>query len=233
MKRLLLFDVDGTLVYSLRRDSQAFAKLFKERYGHDFPSIDWEHYPHVSDTTIFGHAYYECIGKWPSQEERNVFKLEFIKALKVNRQRTPEHFNEIPGASQLIANLIQKKEFDVAIATGGWEGPARVKLNHVNIQFDSKVLVGADGKPTREKILGEAIEKAKRVNPLLKDVVYIGDAIWDVRTTRNMNLPLVGIRHKGDADYLHNAGVTTVIRNYIDEDAFYAAVENARPPEKK
>jgi len=49
---LIIFDVDGTLVFSEKLDSRCFAATYQEVYRIPFPTIDWRKYPHVSDTTI-------------------------------------------------------------------------------------------------------------------------------------------------------------------------------------
>ena len=61
-------------------------------------------------------------------------------------------------------------------------------------------------------------------------VVYVGDAIWDVKTTRNMNLPLIGLRRKGDVDFLHQQGVKHVLPDFSDFDLFMEYIKQAVPP---
>ena len=53
MKTLIIFDIDGTLVYSNKVDSKCFSETYQQIYGEPFPSIDWRVYPHVTDHTIF------------------------------------------------------------------------------------------------------------------------------------------------------------------------------------
>ena len=105
---------------------------------------------------------------------------------------------EVPGARGVVEALVEDPRFCVGIATGGWERPATIKLKHLGFDtapiFDSY----ADNKETREEILQEAIDKAKSVHgSAINRIVYIGDAHWDVRTTRNMGLNFIGIRLKG------------------------------------
>jgi len=51
-KTLVIFDIDGTLLYSNKVDSQCFADTYEELYSEPFPTIDWTKFPHVTDDTI-------------------------------------------------------------------------------------------------------------------------------------------------------------------------------------
>ena len=93
-----------------------------------------------------------------------------------------------------------------------------------------KLIMGtADGNFSREDIIRPVIQKAKQEYDI-SDIVYIGDAIWDVRTTRNMNLKLIGVRRKGDHEYLLNLGATQVLSNFLDYPKFISATKTATPP---
>ena len=76
----------------------------------------------------------------------------------------------------------------------------------------------------RDHILQSAIEQA-RADYDIESVVYIGDAIWDVVTTRQMNIPLIGVRREGDNEVLRREGVDVILNHYQDMSAVYSAVE--------
>ena len=111
--------------------------------------------------------------------------------------------------------------------------PARLKLDHVGIPAEKLFISGADGKNTREDILRAALNQAGRSNGRFDKVVYIGDALWDVTTTRNLQLSFVGIRYRHDLELLQRAGASHVLPNYLDLERFLLAVQAARPPEVK
>ena len=64
--------------------------------------------------------------------------------------------------------------------------PAQVKLQHVGIHPVPLYAAYADDMEQRDHILQAAIELARQAHQI-SHVVYIGDAIWDVTTTRQMN----------------------------------------------
>jgi phosphoglycolate phosphatase-like HAD superfamily hydrolase len=229
---LIIFDVDGTLVYSDKRDSRVFAQTYESVYQKPFPSIDWRQFPHVTDNIIFGTVIRQHFQRTPSTEETADFQSIYMDALRRARQKQPEHFREVPGARQAITQLQQTDRL-IGIGTGGWKTPAHIKLSHVGITVEDRLFSGGDNKPNREAILEETIVAAEDLNggPLSR-IVYLGDAEWDVATTRNLQIDFVGVRHLGDLDTLHTIGAETVIQDYTCYATFEAALQAARPPKK-
>ncbi|AEE48662.1 HAD family hydrolase [Haliscomenobacter hydrossis] len=227
---LILFDVDGTLIYSERRDSRCFAQTYTDLYGKPFPSIDWRQYPHVSDTTIFAKVIQDHFNRAVQAEEVAAFKQLYGERLRHLRTQNPEHYREVPGAAQAVIQLLEHPAYLVAVATGGWKESAEIKMQHVGIPSDHFWVSGADDKYTREEILNEATAAVKNVYPQVQRVVYVGDAVWDVHTTRNLDMDFLGIRHTHDHEILLNLGATQVISNFLDFELFIRAIEAAAPP---
>ena len=227
---LIIFDVDGTLVFSEKLDSRCFATTYQQVYGLPFPTIDWRKYPHVSDTTIFKTVIQEHFNRAATEEEEESFRQKFTANIVENRKKTPTEFKEVPFAKQTIDRLLADDRFVVGVATGGWKAPAIIKLNFVNIPTAPLIITGADGKVTRDDITNETIANAKKQYDNIKRIVYVGDAIWDVKTTKNMGLPLIGIRRKGDLEFLSDLGVGCVLKDYEDYDAFLEGVLNVGIP---
>lgn len=227
---LIIFDLDGTLVHSDRRDSNYFAQAYEAIYQKPFPTIDWTKYPHVTDTSIFQSVVAQHFERTPTPDEIAVFQQHYIGLLEAGRRQMPEHFKTIPGAPAIMAHLhAAPDQYRTCLGTGGWHAPARIKLRHVGLLSDRLSIHAADGKTTREAILLEAIETAGGREKFSK-IVYIGDAEWDVTTTRNLQLDFVGIRWRGDREVLREAGATQVIENFLDPDVFFQALHLATPP---
>lgn len=229
-KTLIIFDVDGTLVYSNRIDSQCFATTYQSIYKQPFPSIDWRRFPHVTDHTIFKTAIKEHFEREVTEEEIHEFQNQFVGLLEQKRESDPGEFLAVPHARNAIVQLLDSPEFVVGIGTGGWSRPAHLKLRHVQIPVDELYVSAADGKETREAILEEVIVNATSHHSSFDKIVYIGDAVWDVQTTRNMSLDFIGIRREGDLHVLHELGATQVLQDYSNHDLFLDAIRSATPP---
>lgn len=223
MKTFLLFDIDGTLLFSDSIDSRCFAGSYEEVFGQKFPSIDWRDYPHVTDHVIFRTVFTRHFQRQATAEERQRFEDHYVNRLRSERQKQPESFCEVPGASACWQHLAQDDRFVLGIATGGWCAPAQVKLAHVGIHPVSPFAAYADGMEQRDHILQTAIDLARAAHEIDR-IIYLGDAIWDVETTKRMDLPLIGIRRKGDHEVLQKEGVEVILSDYADMEAFHAAI---------
>ena len=230
VRTLVIFDIDGTLLYSNKIDSQCFADTYQRRYQRPFPTIDWTHFPHVVDTTIFATVIRDQFGREPEEAEVIDFQEEFVALLEEKRRLNPGDFQEVPKAKDCIEQLLVNPQYRVGIATGGWQRPAMVKLRHVGIPTAPLLISCADGKVSREEILQEVIDGANKEPGEIERIVYIGDAIWDVQTTRNMQLPFIGLRREGDHQHLLEAGAQAVLSDYRDYDQFLKLIAEVETP---
>ena len=230
MKKLIIFDIDGTLLYSNKIDSQCFADTYEKIYKTPFPTIDWSKFPHVTDDTIFKTAIQQHFNRPALDDEMQFFKNEFVAAIQAQRKIQPQEFKEVKNSKNTVEYLVNHSDFEVGIATGGWKNPAMVKLHHIGIPTSQLHMSFADGNPTREDIIQGVFEQTDSLNFQFQKIVYVGDAPWDVKTTANMNLPFVGVRRRGDFEKLTSIGAKTIIPDYSDINLFLEAIETAQPP---
>ena len=223
MKTFLLFDIDGTLVYSERRDSRCFATAYASVFGRPFPTLDWTRFTEVTDHVIFRTAYHDAFGRYPTPTERHDFEEVYLDALRRNRRADPAAHRAVAGAVTLWRDLSANDDYVLGLATGGWRRPAAVKLDHVGIPPDQPYASYANDKFSRRDILNEAIDLARRDHEIDR-VVYVGDAVWDVTTTTAMDLPLIGVARTGDHRPLRDLGVRNVFTDFTDQERFLTAV---------
>lgn len=228
-KTLVIFDVDDTLLNSMKLDSNAFSQTYEEMYGEPLKTIDWAQYEHVTDTTIFNTAFSLTHNRLPSDNEVELFRSRFVDMIMTNRKEQPSSFSQISGSLDMVNFLLEQDDYLVGIASGGWMAPARSKLHFMGFELDQIHDSYADGKVSREEILIESLTKARKEYPNLRPV-YLGDAIWDVRTTRNLQMDFVGVRLSGDHQVLENQGATQVISDYQNVQGFLQIVDQATPP---
>lgn len=226
MKTLYLFDIDGTLLYSDRRDSRSFATSYQSVFGRPFPTIDWTRFPEVTDHVIFRTAFHDHFNRHASAQEQQTFEQHYVEALTHARSAEPTAFSEVPGALRYWRRLAQDPTAVLGVATGGWRRPQCVKLHHRGFPANPVYAGYADGKFSRVEILQCAIDAARGDHDISR-IVYFGDAVWDALTCRKMNIPLVGVRRRGDHDVLTKLGVQQVITDYRDPAAVDRAVSAA------
>lgn len=224
---LVLFDIDNTLVYSDGRDSHSFAAAFMSVFGGQMPSLNWHDYPHVTDFTIVQEIVRQQFARDAATHEIEALLDDYTARMHAARREAPHHYQSVPFAAETLARL-QADGYRVGIASGGFRRPQEIKLAHIGIDHAHLPSGYADGCVTREEILQQALDQAAHLNP--SSVVYVGDAAWDVRTTRNMNLPFVGIRRRGDHHVLHAEGAGQVLTDFSDYQAFLEALHAAEVP---
>ncbi len=222
--------MDGTLLDSNKEGSQCFGQAFQDTFGQPIPTMDWSQYPSVSDTIIFEAAYETTFGQKPTKEQTTQFEDNYNELLRIKLATYPERFKPVKGSKALTDYLLVHPDYVVGIATGGWKGSAVQKLEHIGIQYDKMFDAYADGHWERKNIVLESIEKATAIHEQFEKIVYVGDAKWDVITIRNLSLPLIGIRIKGDVDFLKKLGTQDVIMDYLDIEEFLDLVDKAVVP---
>lgn len=232
-KKLIIFDIDGTLLYSNKIDSQCFADTYEKVYQSKFPTIDWSKYPHVTDDTIFKTVIQNHFQREATTEEMHDFQNEYVTSIQVKREEQPNDFKEVPNARKIIEHLIENDVYEIGIATGGWRRPAMIKLNHVGIPTESLHMSFADGNPTREDIIRGVFQQTDAKQMSFEKIVYVGDAVWDVHTTRNLNIPFIGVRRAGDSNFLKQFGAETVIKDYRDIGLFLSSIETSKVPKEE
>jgi len=135
-------------------------------------------------------------------------------------------YREVPGAVAYWRRLEADPGAVVGIATGGWQRPQTLKLHHVGLPAAPPYAGYANDRFSRVDILQTAIDLAYREHTI-DSVVYFGDALWDLNTTRRMNLPFIGVRWRGDHHKFTDQGHEHVITDFRDTAAVDAVVKRA------
>ncbi len=223
--KLIIFDVDGTLLNSNAVDSTAFAETFEKLFGFPIRGIDWHQYPHVTDTSILDEVFKENLDRSPTKKEVELMKEAFVDRLKFLRSESPDKFFQIPGVQSLMETLKHRSDFAIGIGTGGWKAPAMVKLKHLNIHEGYTAMAFADGHYSRNAIVQDALDQAHQNGQSYEKIVYVGDGTWDHATCQAMGIPFIGLRHRGDFDVLSNLGTKHILRNFEDQERFFEYVD--------
>jgi phosphoglycolate phosphatase-like HAD superfamily hydrolase len=230
--QLAIFDIDGTLTQSNELDNHCFAQAFAAEFGIATCFEQWHACPHVTDSGLTHHILTNHFGRAPLDAEIHQVQRRFLQLLADSVAAAPHAMPPLPGAVSAFERLQQQANWAVAIATGCWQASAHFKLQHAQINFAGVPTACADAWLAREEILNDAILQAQSHYQTVFDrVVYIGDGMWDVRTTRNLNLPFVGVGTGECAARLRNAGAAHIIPDFNDFSQFLVSLREAQVPQ--
>ncbi len=190
MKKLVLFDLDGTLVTTGGAGCRALAKGAANLYG-KMPQFDHALISGRTDldnfTIIYGLLHN---GKKPSVAELKKMTKAYVDQLpeEVHALIREKKYEALPGVEAFLKELSKDKDVIVALGTGNVKEAAYIKLKPSGLdKYFTFGGFGTDGH-TREDMLKAAVKRAeeKYKTKFSPDQVYvIGDTHRDICAAKN------------------------------------------------
>lgn len=192
---LVMFDIDGTLVNSSDFEDDCYLKAVRSVINEPIET-NWAKYKHTTDIGILNEII-ESLGFADKQNEvYSKVKKSFIT--HVESYVSKFSVKEIPGASHFLDKLRNRNDVVLAIATGGWEESAKLKLESAGINYRGICFASSADHHIRTEIMKHAQKKCQFQS--FSSKTYFGDAIWDKQAALELgyNFVLVGnqINHK-------------------------------------
>lgn len=190
---LVMFDIDGTLTESDAMDSACYLRALADVFQFTGVDGDWSHYPHCTDEGILAHLFQTRLQRLPLPDEIVAVRARFVELLTAAANTKP--FQPVAGAGEFLAQLAGMTDAQVAIASGGWEHAARLKLTSAGLDCRQIPAAFAEDAHSREGIMQAALARASAQFdlPRFAGHTYIGDGIWDARAARRLGYRFIGI----------------------------------------
>jgi phosphoglycolate phosphatase len=197
MIRLVLFDIDGTLVHTGGAGVKAFAKVFKTEFdAHDhFEKLKFAGRTDVSLVREFFtyHNIPPTDDNFARFFERYVFWLDYI----LRHSET----HACPGIWEFIGALrALPKPPVLGLLTGNIQLGAEIKLRHFDLWKEFETGAFADDNEDRDLIAVAARERGRRLlGKDLRDdeILVIGDTPFDIRCGRAINAKVLAVATGG------------------------------------
>ena len=225
---LIMFDIDGTLTETNAIDADLYVQAVQESLNVTEVDTNWERYHHATDPGIAAEIIEEKTGHTATEEEMDAIRDRFVALVRAKASKEPSHFRPITGAKAMLAELTSFSNIAIAIATGTWKEIALLKLSAASLVLPGAVIATASDTPSREDIMRIAEKRAleKTGKASWRSVVYVGDAVWDVRAAHELGYHFIGVGSGKRAGKLRDEGVTWIIPDYNHQQQFFSIIEN-------
>jgi phosphoglycolate phosphatase-like HAD superfamily hydrolase len=216
--RLILFDIDGTLLECGPQAREILSGVIQEIYGRT-GSIDWYDFAGRTDPGILldvlrhaGLEEPEIVERIPEVRARYAARLE--ERLDAGRMRL------LPGVAEHLDALAGRDDVVLGLVTGNWEPGARTKLSRFDLnRFFDFGAFGCDA-VNRADLPPLALERAERLTGRRfrpEETLIVGDTIHDVSCARAHGIPVLSVATgRTSAETLRESGADRVVADLTE-----------------
>ena len=195
---LVLFDIDGTLVDSDEFDSELYVQAVREVLGMEI-NDDWSAFRNVTDGGILDEIMDNAGLKVDRLRVHTEVKAVFVELVSEYLHEREGRLPEIEGAGAFLAELESVPEVSMALATGGWEETARMKLRAAGLDRYSLPLASGSDAVTRTRNHANRREPRARRPKAPGRRTYFGDGVWDKQASEELGYDFIAIGDKVQA----------------------------------
>lgn len=192
--KLLLFDIDGTLINTFRAGQRAADRAFHKLFGID-NVMNGIRTDGLTDPLILKMMFTNTFDREFNGEESESFYQSYIDCLNEELGKL-EKINILPGVFELLDHLRTRSDCILALGTGNIEEGAWLKLEHAGLRsYFSTGGFGSDSEK-RNKLIEIAIQKASLTynnSQQFEKVFVIGDTPHDITHGRTAGALTVGV----------------------------------------
>jgi len=230
--RLVLFDIDGTLLWTDGAGRRAIHRALIEVFGATGPAD--HRFDGKTDPQIVRELMRD-VGHDDAHIDARLQGL-FIRYVQCLREelRDPAHPSKpLPGVTDLLDALARRSDVTLGLLTGNLVDGARAKLEAVGIDPDIFV-VGAYGsdhelRPELPAIAQRRARARLGVDIAGPDIVVIGDTPADLQCGRDIGVRAIGVATgRYTTDDLAAQGAVAVFADLSDTDAVVRAILDDR-----
>jgi phosphoglycolate phosphatase-like HAD superfamily hydrolase len=188
--KLVLFDIDHTIMDIGNSHKEAFEEAFKEVLDLELDFRNWKFHGYTDLQIIFEIMDNHNIKREPKKVEKIIELM--IKSFK---KKNLSHAKLMKGVPAILDELRKKGNIITGLVTGNIEEIAYIKLKHFKI--DESFLVGGFGdfSDTRCHLVEQAIKKTEaKFGKIKKSNVYIiGDTPHDIRAAHDAGVKAIAV----------------------------------------
>jgi phosphoglycolate phosphatase len=225
VKKLILWDIDGTLLRTGRAGLVALVQAFNQLHGRE---------PDMSRVEVAGRT-----DKWitarmleynglPVTSQHIHDLIETYLALLPHEIATRPGL-VLPGIQALLDTLQARTDVAQGLLTGNVERGARIKLEHYRVWHYFEFGAFGDDSPLRNELGPHARRRARErhaVDFAPGDTFVIGDTPHDIECGKIIGAKTIGVATGSyTIEQLHAHAPTAVFRDFSDTDAFLRVID--------
>lgn len=192
--RLLLFDVDGTLVLGNRGNRRWFAEALIEVFGSagdiDGHSFSGKIDPQIVTELLTG------AGMGLAEIESGLPRVKEAYLSRLQKNLKPEHLRLLPNVLELLERLRTRREVILGLLTGNWEAGARIKLECFDLNRYFPFGAFSDGQRCRGDLPPVALQRAAAATGrqfAAAETLIIGDSVLDIECAQQYGMKSLAV----------------------------------------
>jgi phosphoglycolate phosphatase-like HAD superfamily hydrolase len=228
MRKLVLFDIDGTLVLTGAAGLRAMNKACAELVGHA-DALAGIPVAGRTDRIILSDVA-ERVGRPMDAALLQELREKYVAHLREEIQLPGRGTKAVmPGVRALLDALARRDDVFVGLLTGNFESGARIKLEHFDLWRYFRCGAFGDDSPDRNTLVPFALERARRcglADITTEHILVVGDTPHDVACARAVGaVPVAVATGSFSTEQLQATGAEIVFRDLSDTDAFLRLLE--------
>ena len=229
-QRLVLFDIDGTILLSGGAGRRAIMKSIDDEAGIAPPQVDSVRFDGKTDPQIVVELF-AAVGRADDCDADRIVRViaRYLAHLEADLARNAKDATVMPGIVPLLESLAADSGVVLGLLTGNVNRGAELKLRAVGISPE-RFQVGAYGSDhaVRAELPPIAVERAAPVfgRPVSgREVVIIGDTPADVTCGQGIGARAIGVATGSfSVAQLAAAGAHAVFTNLADTAAVHSVI---------